>query len=675
MENLDRTEKLTVIKNDQPSFPDDPSEMPDRDETLTVHTFKRGNTEPNSDLIMRQPVEQSRRPVANSERSSTKQKAPKKTVKKKKGIFRKNMTPSYIALTVLAIAMNALVIYALFHTTQFSALGKDVFIKVNLAAMFVLLLIDILVFVAIRSKKIWAFMLSVVVLVAGVGVGGYATYLLKRVDANLEKMTSREKTTEVKTSLVIYENTSGNPIMDINDLNGRKVGIVKDTSNANLAKAKLEAEGISVEYVEYFSFADAFSGLIDGSVDCAALPAGYAATIGTEDHLAPYLEETSALLTFSESVTTENTGGSDKDLTKEPFTVLVSGENEGLADTIIVVSVNPISMKITMTSIARDSYVPITCWGGGLSKINNAHAVSEECLISTVESITGIPIDYFVEFNFASVIQVVDAVGGVDVVNEVPFYGQCWDIEKDELVVLPISAGTVHLNGQEALGFARERHAFEDGDFARQRHQQAVIEEVVAKVMATRDPNTYVKILDAAGSNIRTNLTTEQMVNFVAYAMQKAGRYYAGDTNPAGVMDIISNRITGYAAQLWDNSMNMYLYIYQIYDGSVADTYNYVMRNLDMSHGYDIPAAVNWSAVNDDFVKPEISYDYYPEGGSTVIGGPPAEVIEEQVEPEYVEPEPEYVEPEPEYVEPEPEPEPQPEPEPEQPVDGGEGGE
>ena len=666
--NMNHTEQLPVIDPRDPRYTDASDAV-----TTDVPKFQNRESTP----VQPQQPQRTAPPAPPQEPKKTPKTSGAKQKKKKKGVFQNNMTPAYIALTVLTIGVNFLFVYMLFYTTQFSAVSKDLFTKVNLAAMLALLFLDVIVFIAIRSKKIWAFILSCLCLVLAVGGGGYAGYMLTRVDENLEKITSREKTTEVKTSLVIYENTAGEPIMDINDLNGRKIGIVPGTSNADLAKAKLEAEGISAEYVEYYSFADNFSALIGGDVDCAALPAGYAATIGTEPELEPYIEETSALLTFSESVTTENDGGSDKDLTKEPFTVLITGENETLADTIIVVSVNPISMKITMTSIARDSYVPITCWGGGLSKINNAHSVSEECMISTVEALTGIDIDYFVEFNFASVIQVVDAVGGVDVYNEVEFDGQCWDVEEDELVVLPIEAGYVHLDGQRALGFARERYAFEDGDFARQRHQQAVIEQVVAKVMATRDPNTYLKILDAAGANIRTNLSTDQMVNFVAYAMQKANRYYAGSSNPAGVLDIVNNRITGYPAQLWSDGLDMYLYIYRVYNGSLTDTYDYVMRNLDMNSEYDTPESISWAADDEDYVKPEMSYDYYPEGGETTIGGPPAETYTEPApEEEYTEPaaEPEYVEPEPQ-TEPEPAPEPEPEPEPVDNGGGGEGGE
>ena len=124
----------------------------------------------------------------------------------------------------------------------------------------------------------------------------------------------------------------------------------------------------------------------------------------------PYIDDTTTLLSFKESYTTKNDDGVEKDLTKEPFTVLLSGENQGLADAIILISVNPVSMRITMTSIARDSYVPITCYGGRSNKINAAHASSESCLVNTVEKLTGIDIDYTVEFNFKSVIQVVDAL-------------------------------------------------------------------------------------------------------------------------------------------------------------------------------------------------------------------------------------------------------------------------
>ncbi len=575
-----------------------------------------------------------------------------------------------IVMTGAAILVTLFVIFELFYTTRFSALSQRLFIKINLIAMIILLIIDLLVFLAIRTKKLPVLIAAAVALVLSVSVGGYAAYALTKVDTNLTEITAKEHDTDINVSLVIYTKGSGEPIMEAEDLAGKNVGAVDGTDAAKIGKARLESEGITVNYKNYLSFAEAFKALITEEIDCAILPANYANAIGTEEQLEPFIPDTAAISTFKESVVQSGTEGAEKDLTAEPFTVLISGENEGLADTIIIVSVNPVSMKVTMTSIARDSYVPITCYNYGSSKINSAHAVSEGCLVDTVTNMTGIDIDYTVEFNFASVIQVVDAVGGVDVYNPIEFMGQCWDVESDSLVVLPIPAGHVHLNGQQALGFVRERYAFEDGDFARQQHQQEVIEQIMKKVMDTRDPNTYLKILDAAGANIRTNVSTDQAVQFISYAMKKARRYY-NSSNPVGVLNIINSRITGWSAQKWDDSLGMYLYIYNPFNGASVDTYNYVERNLNLYSTAGVPESVSWGADQADYEPDPISYEWYDgEVGATVIGGPPEPeptyVPEETAEPEPAEVPVEVPEPVEEPVEPEPT---------EAPVDDGSGGE
>ena len=85
-------------------------------------------------------------------------------------------------------------------------------------------------------------------------------------------------------------------------------------------------------------------------------------------------------------------------------------------------------------------------------------------MVKTVENLMGIDIDYTIEFNFASVVQVVDAVGGVVVDIPVSFDAQCWNIYTDELAVFRLEAGeNVYLDGARALGFVRERMAFPDG--------------------------------------------------------------------------------------------------------------------------------------------------------------------------------------------------------------------
>ena len=600
----------------------------------------------------------------------------KKSKKPKKGEFKKEPTVLNIIVTIFTIVANILVVYILFNTTKFSSIGQNIFMMINIAVLAILLLLDLLVILMIRTRKIALFVISIVVLSLFVGGGGYGFYALGRVNKNVTKITGEKKEEEVSASLVIYSGTSGDPITDVKDLEGRRVGVAKGTKTEEIAKTKLSSSNTNVEYVEVNGYTDLLSNLITGAVDCAVMPVNYQSQFEEDENLAAYLPDTQSILDFSETITSESETGANKDITKEPFTVLVTGENEGLADSIILMSVNPISMKVTMTSIARDSYVPISCYGSS-EKINAAHASSESCMVKTVENLMGIDIDYTIEFNFASVVQVVDAVGGVVVDIPVSFDAQCWNIYTDELAVFRLEAGeNVYLDGARALGFVRERMAFPDGDFARQRHQQEVMEQIIQKIMSSKDPQMFLNVLDAAGDNIKTNFTVEQMTGFINYALQKSKRYY--DTNNiSGLFNFESSRVYGYAANLWNSSLQMDLWIYRLFNGSIQDCANALKRNLSTTATPDTPTSVSWSAA-DTFTPDPVSQEVYNETRIT-DDGRPADVPEpsESTEPTdsptpsasaspttsseptpepTVEPTPEPVEPTPEPVEPTPEP-------------------
>lgn len=543
----------------------------------------------------------------------------KKSKKPKKGEFKKDPTVLNIIVTIFTIVANILVVYILFNTTKFSSIGQNIFMMINIAVLAILLLLDLLVILMIRTRKIALFVISIIVLSLLVGGGGYGFYALGRVNKNVTKITGEKKEEEVAASLVIYSGTSGDPITDVKDLEGRRVGVAKGTKTEEIAKTKLSSSNTNVEFVEVNGYTDLLSNLITGAIDCAVMPVNYQSQFEEDENLAAYLPDTQSILDFSETITSSSEAGADKDITKEPFTVLVTGENEGLADSIILMSVNPISMKVTMTSIARDSYVPISCYGSS-DKINAAHASSESCMVKTVENLMGIDIDYTIEFNFASVIRVVDAVGGVEADIEVGFDAQCWDIPTDSLAVYHINPGHNYLDGTKALGYVRERNAFPDGDFARQRHQQDVIEQIIQKVMASKSPQMFLDILDAAGDNIKTNFTVEQMTGFINYALQKSKRYYDSN-NVSGLFDFESSRVYGYAANLWNSSLQMDLWIYRLFNGSIQDCANAIKRNLSTTATPDTPTSVSWSAAN-TFTPDPVSQEYYNETRITDDGRP-----------------------------------------------------
>ena len=100
----------------------------------------------------------------------------------------------------------------------------------------------------------------------------------------------------------------------------------------------------------------------------------------------------------------------------------VDSEYDGLAnnaafngDSIMLLTFNPKTLSATVFSIPRDTYVPIACNNNKQNKINSAAAYGTKCMINTIENLTDITIDYFVKINFKGVVNLVDALDGIDV--------------------------------------------------------------------------------------------------------------------------------------------------------------------------------------------------------------------------------------------------------------------
>lgn len=540
-----------------------------------------------------------------------------------------------IVLTLAALFLNALVVYVAFHANRFSAISTDLFYKLNLILFIVAVALDVLTYLGIRRRSFGLKVTSTILACAIAGAGFYGINVLNRLNDSLNKLTTNEYAENVNAAFVVTQEKSA-LFSSVSDLDGQKVGYVPGTKIAQVGQKAMTNAGADCQWEEYDNDVLLIKALSDGQVDCALLPSAYSDLYAGEEGLSEILGNLVTFESMKDTVTSSQVAGTDKDLTKEPFTILVTGENEGLADTIIVASVNPVSMKVTMTSIPRDSYVPVACTYGS-SKINAAHAYGEECMVNTVENLLGVNIDYTVEFDFISVIKVVDAVGGVTVDIPVDFDAQCWDPVYDELVVIPLKAGeNVHLNGQETLGFVRERHAFLEGDFAREENQRNVIMQILGKIMETRNPETLVNIVEAAGDHMKTNVDINALMKFFSYAMRKANRYY-DSSSPVDVFHIVSSRVYGYNSSIYDGGLNMSLYIYRLFNGSIADIRDAIERNLNL---YATPVGfedVSWTSA-EEYIEPPMSAEWYYEpqiAGETE----PIPVPEQPTEPQTVEPE------------------------------------
>lgn len=226
-----------------------------------------------------------------------------------------------------------------------------------------------------------------------------------------------------------------------------------------------------------------------------------------------------AHLYFSVHSAIDNTfqaGGktSQKIANKQPVSVLILGVDQGIegrhdqgnSDTMILATANPQKGRGTLTSIPRDLFVDIKGDPGNkyfMSRVNSAYQVGgNKAATATTSSLLNVPVDYYMEVNMKALQELVDAVGGVNV--NVPF---------DFTYNTTFHKGIMHLNGKQALDYARMRKEDPRGDYGRQMRQRQIIMSIVKEGMSLKSLTNYRKILTAFSKNVRTNLTFDDMMS------------------------------------------------------------------------------------------------------------------------------------------------------------------
>jgi LCP family protein required for cell wall assembly len=188
-------------------------------------------------------------------------------------------------------------------------------------------------------------------------------------------------------------------------------------------------------------------------------------------------------------------------------------------DTIIIMHIPASHDQAYLVSLPRDLYVnvpktPDGQFGGRRAKINAAFAWGGlPLMVQTVEGFSGVRMDHVVVIDFFGFKDVTDALGGVDLY-----------IEQDIKSIHPphyrqFTKGTMHLNGEEALDYVRQRYQFKDGDFARVRHQQEFLKALMDKAISTGTVTNPAK-LNAFLKAATKAITVDQGFSLVDMAVQ-----------------------------------------------------------------------------------------------------------------------------------------------------------
>ncbi|MDD9782674.1 LytR family transcriptional regulator [Priestia megaterium] len=191
---------------------------------------------------------------------------------------------------------------------------------------------------------------------------------------------------------------------------------------------------------------------------------------------------------------------------RDPISILLLGVDQragdrGRSDSLILMTLNPKDQSMKMVSIPRDTRTEIV-GKGTTDKINHAYAFGGvDMAVNTVEKFLEVPVDYYVQVNMESFKDIVDAVGGVTVNNDLNFDYDGYSFKK----------GNLTLDGKEALAYSRMRKQDPRGDFGRQMRQRQIIEGVIEEGASVQSLANYGTILDTIGTNVRTNLTFDDM--------------------------------------------------------------------------------------------------------------------------------------------------------------------
>ncbi len=351
-----------------------------------------------------------------------------------------------------------------------------------------------------NRKKIAAFFAVVFVLLFGVG-----TYYMTETIGFFNAITSIGGARE-DFYLVVRADSSYD---EASQLSGRTVATYATADTAYTeAKTQLQDE-VDVEY----SYIESIPGLLDGLLD-EEYPAIFisAATYDTMQEGDSQLEtETRIIHTISVKIKSSRTT-KHVNVTDESFNILVSGlDTTGSIDTVsrsdvnMVVTVNPVTKQILLTSIPRDYYVDLPS-KGAKDKLTHSGLYGVDETVGAIEEAMGIEINYYVKVNYSTVVKLVDAIGGIDIYSPFTFttHGM-----SDHYTFYE---GPNHLDGSMALAYSRERQSFSSGDMQRNENQQLILKAIMDKALQSSTIlSDYTSILNAIEENLETDMSSRDI--------------------------------------------------------------------------------------------------------------------------------------------------------------------
>ena len=313
-----------------------------------------------------------------------------------------------------------------------------------------------------------------------------------------------------KTDNMIVVVKKDNPASNLMDASMYRFGTqtAVDQENTQIMVDNINTSlGREVKIEQYGTVQELANALLEGRVDAAIYNQALDGLI--TDAIEDYSEQVRVLYQYGIETEIEQ---ENVDV-EEPFNVYISGidvsgpvATNSRSDVNIIMTVNPNTKKILLTTTPRDYYVQIPDISGEQrDKLTHAGIYGVDASMRTLEQLYGIDISYYARVNFSSLIKIVDTLGGVDVDSDFEFTAGGYQFKQ----------GMNHLDGDQALAFSRERYSFEDGDNQRGKDQQKVLTAILNKAMSPAILANASALIADVSDSVQTNMTQEEMAKFI----------------------------------------------------------------------------------------------------------------------------------------------------------------
>jgi len=390
----------------------------------------------------------------------------------------------------------------------------------------------------------------------------------------------------IETDVIAVIVRSDDPAQDIADTAGYTFGYAQnlDASNTQQLLSHLDEALGGTKTRSYEGLTDLADALYDDEVGAIILNKGYISLLTDKEGYSDFSRQTRII--YEHTITHEINLPTGKTDVTSPFIVYCSGidslENDlnakSRSDTNILAVVNPSTHQVLLVNTPRDYYLPLA-FNGEMDKLTHAglYGISESMAI--LDNLYGTDTSYYVRVNFRGLMDIVDALGGIDVESPMAFTTKPMGSPNDDGTGLDIQVysfpeGRVHLNGREALAFSRERDSFVDGDNQRGKNQMTVIKGIAAKATSAAVLSHFQDVLGAVSNAFITNIDYDQILTLIKQEQKSnADWHFTTYAVTQGAGDTTQYTYTyGYAWVMWpdyDSVETAKELIRQVLDGEV----------------------------------------------------------------------------------------------------------